>query len=64
MATNKTETMVIEVDRIDQAAAMIAVARYVLKADRSGGDGLTLQDYESEGLDYLLADVQVILGRG
>jgi hypothetical protein len=64
MAANKMETMVIEVDRIDEAAALLDVARFVMKASRLGDDDLTLQDEELQGLDYLLADIQAILGRG
>jgi hypothetical protein len=64
MAVNKMETMVIEVDRIDEAAALLDVARYVMKASRLGDDDLTLQDEELQGLDYLLAYVQAVLGKG
>jgi hypothetical protein len=45
------------------AANKTETMTYVLRASRTGGD-LTLQDNEIEGLDYLLADVQVTLGRG
>jgi|LQAB01.1.fsa_nt_gi hypothetical protein len=61
---NRLETMVIETDRIEEAAALIDVVLYVLRAQRIGGDGLVLQEKEIIGLEYLLEDVQVVLGQG
>ncbi|GHT68651.1 hypothetical protein FACS1894110_16710 [Spirochaetia bacterium] len=64
MATNKAETEVIEAYRLDESAALLNLARYVLRVSQSEDQALILHDDELHGLEILLAEVQVNLGRG
>ncbi|GHV80614.1 hypothetical protein AGMMS49944_24050 [Spirochaetia bacterium] len=64
MATNKAETEVIEAYRLDESAALLNLARYVLRVSQSEDQTLILHDDELHGLEILLAEVQVNLGRG
>ncbi|GHT70215.1 hypothetical protein FACS1894110_21310 [Spirochaetia bacterium] len=64
MATNKAETEVIEAYRLNESAALLNLARYVLRVSQSEDQALILHDDELHGLEILLAEVQVNLGRG
>ena len=54
----ESKERIIEVDRIEEAGALLALARYVLRVSR----GEPLDDGESKGLEHLLENVQAVIG--
>ncbi|GHV64350.1 hypothetical protein AGMMS49587_16540 [Spirochaetia bacterium] len=52
------ETRIVEVYRIEEAHALVDLARYIVKVSRDH----PLDDDEADGMDYLLENIKAIIG--